>query len=154
MNKAFQKRYFVLKGNLLFYFEKQTDKEPVGVIILEGCTIELAEEEIDKFAFKISFHGEGKRVYTLGTENSVSSFINTDILFSSSNYHIQCDKKHFVFETCLFDTYSSSYRPCLSKNSSLCRKGAIIESLYPDPNCSLIQKYIVSAPEFALSRDS
>jgi hypothetical protein len=23
VNKAFQKRYFVLKGNLLFYFEKQ-----------------------------------------------------------------------------------------------------------------------------------
>ena len=47
VNKAFQKRYFVLKGNLLFYFEKQTDREPVGVIILEGCTIELAEEEMD-----------------------------------------------------------------------------------------------------------
>lgn len=70
VNKAFQKRYFVLKGNLLFYFEKQTDKEPVGVIILEGCTIELAEEEIDKFAFKICFHGEGKRVYTLGTDHA------------------------------------------------------------------------------------
>ena len=55
----------------MFYFEKQTDKEPVGVIILEGCTVELAEEEIDKFAFKISFHGEGKRTYTLGTDNSV-----------------------------------------------------------------------------------
>jgi hypothetical protein len=71
VNKNFQKRYFVLKGNLLFYFEKQNDKEPVGVIILEGCTIELAEEEVDKFAFKISFHGEGRRVYTLGTENVV-----------------------------------------------------------------------------------
>lgn len=39
VNKAFQKRYFVLKGNLLFYFEKRSDKEPIGVIILEGCTI-------------------------------------------------------------------------------------------------------------------
>ena len=72
VNKAFQKRYFVLKGNLLFYFEKQNDKEPVGVIILEGCTVELAEEEIDKFAFKISFHSEGKRVYRLGTDHAVS----------------------------------------------------------------------------------
>ena len=71
VNKAFQKRYFVLKGNLLFYFEKQSDREPVGVIILEGCTIELAEEEVDKFAFKISFHGEGRRVYTLGTDDAV-----------------------------------------------------------------------------------
>lgn len=39
INKAFQRRWFVLKGNLLFYFEKKADKEPLGVIILEGCTI-------------------------------------------------------------------------------------------------------------------
>lgn len=39
VNKNFQRRYFVLKGNLLFYFEKKGDKEPLGVIILEGCTI-------------------------------------------------------------------------------------------------------------------
>ena len=36
VNKNFQKRYFVLKGNLLFYFEKRSEKEPIGVIILEG----------------------------------------------------------------------------------------------------------------------
>lgn len=39
VNKGFQKRWFVLKGNLLFYFEKRQDKEPLGAIILEGCTI-------------------------------------------------------------------------------------------------------------------
>lgn len=39
VNKAFQRRYFVLKGNLLFYFEKKGDKEPLGLIIVEGCTI-------------------------------------------------------------------------------------------------------------------
>lgn len=39
VNKSFQKRYFVLKGNLLFYFEKKGDKEPLGLIIVEGCTI-------------------------------------------------------------------------------------------------------------------
>lgn len=53
VNKAFQRRWCVLKGNLLFYSEKQTDKEPVGVIILEGCTVELAEEETDVYAFKV-----------------------------------------------------------------------------------------------------
>lgn len=41
VNKSWQKRYFVLKGNLLFYFEKKADREPIGVIILEGCTIGL-----------------------------------------------------------------------------------------------------------------
>lgn len=39
LNKGYQKRWFVLKGNLLFYFDRKADKEPVGVIILEGCTI-------------------------------------------------------------------------------------------------------------------
>jgi len=38
-NKGYQKRWFVLKGNLLFYFERKSDKDPVGVIIMEGCTI-------------------------------------------------------------------------------------------------------------------
>ena len=46
--QAFQKRYFVLKGNLLFYFERKTDREPIGVIILEGCTIELAEDDQER----------------------------------------------------------------------------------------------------------
>lgn len=69
VNRSFQKRYFVLKGNLLFYFEKRHDKEPVGVVIMEGCTIELAEEEQEMFAFKINFHGEGRRIYYLGTDS-------------------------------------------------------------------------------------
>ncbi len=71
VNRSFQKRYFVLRGNLLFYFERKGDKEPVGVIILEGCIIELAEEEQEKFAFKIAFTGDGKRTYILGAETQV-----------------------------------------------------------------------------------
>ncbi|XP_022916763.1 sesquipedalian-1 isoform X2 [Onthophagus taurus] len=71
VNKSFQKRYFVLKGNLLFYFDKKGDKEPVGVIILEGCTIELAEDE-EQFCFKIEFHGTNNRSYVLGAESQES----------------------------------------------------------------------------------
>lgn len=33
------KRWCILKGNLLFYFEKRFDMKPIGVIILEGCKI-------------------------------------------------------------------------------------------------------------------
>ncbi|XP_069668640.1 sesquipedalian-1-like [Periplaneta americana] len=71
VNKGYQKRWFLLKGNLLFYFEKRGDKEPVGVIVLEGCTIELAEDE-EQFGFKIVFHGTGNRSYTLGAESQES----------------------------------------------------------------------------------
>ncbi|GLH10837.1 hypothetical protein R5R35_004169 [Gryllus longicercus] len=71
VNKGYQRRWFVLKGNLLFYFEKRGEKEPVGVIVLEGCTIELAEDE-EQFGFKIVFHGTGNRSYTLGAESQES----------------------------------------------------------------------------------
>ncbi|XP_026329358.1 sesquipedalian-1 [Hyposmocoma kahamanoa] len=70
VGKSYQKRWFVLKGNLLFYFEKNGDKEPVGVIILEGCTIELTEEEA--YSFKIVFQCEGGRTYYLCTNSQAS----------------------------------------------------------------------------------
>ncbi|XP_018570829.1 sesquipedalian-1 [Anoplophora glabripennis] len=71
VNKNFQRRYFVLKGNLLFYFDKKGDKEPVGVIILEGCSIELAEDD-EQFSFKVEFHGTNNRSYILGAESQES----------------------------------------------------------------------------------
>ncbi|XP_022819722.1 sesquipedalian-1 [Spodoptera litura] len=70
VGKSYQKRWFVLKGNLLFYFDKKGDKEPVGVIILEGCTIELTEEEA--YSFKISFQCDGGRTYYLCTNSQAS----------------------------------------------------------------------------------
>ncbi|CAH1178916.1 unnamed protein product [Phaedon cochleariae] len=71
VNKNFQRRYFILKGNLLFYFDKKGEREPVGVIILEGCSIELAEDE-EQFSFKIEFHGINNRSYVLGAESQES----------------------------------------------------------------------------------
>ncbi|XP_023022677.1 sesquipedalian-1-like [Leptinotarsa decemlineata] len=71
VNKNFQRRYFLLKGNLLFYFDKKGDREPVGVIILEGCSIELAEDD-EQFSFKIEFHGINNRSYVLGAESQES----------------------------------------------------------------------------------
>ncbi|KAJ1530761.1 hypothetical protein ONE63_005615 [Megalurothrips usitatus] len=71
VNKAYQRRWFVLKGNLLFYFEKKGDKEPVGLIVLEGCTIELAEDE-ELYGFKIVFHGQGNRSYALAADSQES----------------------------------------------------------------------------------
>uniref|UniRef100_U5EF85 Putative phospholipid binding protein n=1 Tax=Corethrella appendiculata TaxID=1370023 RepID=U5EF85_9DIPT len=71
VNKSWQRRWFVLKGNLLFYFEKKGDKEPLGMIILEGCTIELAEEG-DQYCFQIIFHGPNNRTYYLSTESQTN----------------------------------------------------------------------------------
>lgn len=70
VGKSYQKRWFTLKGNLLFYFDKKGEKEPVGVIILEGCTIELTEEEA--YSFKIVFQCENGRTYYLCTNSQAS----------------------------------------------------------------------------------
>lgn len=93
VNKSWQRRYFILKGNLLFYFDKKGEKEPLGVIILEGCTIgeytlstrttvcnvcvcdliscqsipELAEDG-EQYCFQIVFHGMNNRIYFLSAE--------------------------------------------------------------------------------------
>ncbi|KFB37254.1 AGAP000864-PA-like protein [Anopheles sinensis] len=67
-NKSFQRRWFVLKGNMLFYFEKRYDKEPLGMIVLEGSTVELAEDN-EPYCFKIIFHGANDRAYILSSES-------------------------------------------------------------------------------------
>lgn len=68
INKSWQRRWFVLKGNLLFYFERKGDREPLGMVILEGCTVELAEEG-EQYCFQIMFHGPNNRTYYLSTES-------------------------------------------------------------------------------------
>ncbi|VDI01176.1 inositol polyphosphate-4-phosphatase [Mytilus galloprovincialis] len=50
-------RHCKLKGNLLFYYKnKESRTEPLGVLVLERCTIEL-DDEIDN-AFIIVFEGD------------------------------------------------------------------------------------------------
>ena len=63
LNKGYHRRWFVLKGNLLFYFEKKQDKEPLGVIVLEACSVQASSQA--KYSFEISFDGQGTRTYVL-----------------------------------------------------------------------------------------
>ena len=72
VNKGFQRRFFVLRGNLMFYFEKKQDSEPIGVIILDNCRIELCPAENSLFAFQIVFDGVGTRTYVLAAETETS----------------------------------------------------------------------------------
>ena len=66
VNKVFQRRWFVLKGNLLFYGEKRGEK-PNGVIVLEDCTVEVSDT--DRYSFTISFFGGKTRVYILSADS-------------------------------------------------------------------------------------
>ncbi len=65
--KGFQRRWFVLKGNLLLYYDKKQDKEPSGLIVLESYSVQASATE--KHGFEISFDGPGTRTYVLVSDN-------------------------------------------------------------------------------------
>ncbi|VDN08755.1 unnamed protein product [Dibothriocephalus latus] len=68
---SFKKRYFILSGNMLVYSEHKDDKEPLGLILLEGHFIELLEDR----TFAILFTGENdlRRSYVLKAENDTEA---------------------------------------------------------------------------------
>ncbi|NXI59744.1 SESQ1 protein, partial [Chloroceryle aenea] len=68
---AYHRRWFVLKGNMLFYFEERESREPVGVIVLEGCNVELCDSA-EEFAFAIRFGGAKSRTYVLAAESQAA----------------------------------------------------------------------------------
>lgn len=70
-NTAYHRRWFVLKGNMLFYFEERDSREPIGVIVLEGCTVELCESA-EEFAFAVKFDCAKARVYKMAAENQAA----------------------------------------------------------------------------------
>lgn len=68
-NATYQKRWFVLKANLLFYQERPADRHLLGVIVLEGCAVRRAESD-GQFTFSLVFEGAGQRSYTLAAVDS------------------------------------------------------------------------------------
>ncbi|CAL9699105.1 unnamed protein product [Knipowitschia caucasica] len=68
---SYQKRWFVLKGNLLFYKDKPLDRDLIGVIVLEGCTVQLCESD-EQFAFSLLWSEPGLRTYKLAAEDQES----------------------------------------------------------------------------------
>lgn len=65
--------WFVLKGNLLFSFESREGRAPLGLVVLEGCTVELAEAPMsEEFAFAIRFNAPGVRPHLLAADGSAA----------------------------------------------------------------------------------
>ncbi|KAK3099607.1 hypothetical protein FSP39_006978 [Pinctada imbricata] len=57
--EVYVRRFFRLKGNLLFYYkDKEVLTEPVGVLVLERCTIELDVDSDIGNGFCIVYEGE------------------------------------------------------------------------------------------------
>ena len=76
----------MLKGNLLFYKDRPTDRDAVGVIVLEGCTVQLCESE-EQFAFSLVWSEPGLRTYKFAAEDqdSQESWIKA-LLSANHNY--------------------------------------------------------------------
>ncbi|XP_058529416.1 sesquipedalian-2 [Ochotona princeps] len=61
--------WFVLKGNLLFSFDSREGRAPLSLVVLEGCTVELAEAPVpEEFAFAIRFDAPGVRPHVLAAD--------------------------------------------------------------------------------------
>ncbi|XP_051981949.1 sesquipedalian-1-like [Xyrauchen texanus] len=71
-NTSYHRRWFILKGNMLFYFEEKESREPIGVIVLEGCTVELCESESEEFAFAIKFDCFKAKLYKMAAESQAA----------------------------------------------------------------------------------
>lgn len=72
-NTSYQRRWFILRGNLLFYLEHQADHTPLGLILLENCQVEQRLGATEPYAFTIltprADGTEGGRSYKLAAEN-------------------------------------------------------------------------------------
>ncbi|XP_008842999.1 sesquipedalian-2 [Nannospalax galili] len=65
--------WFVLKGNLLFSFESRESQAPLSLVVLEGCTVELAEAPVpEEFAFAIRFDAPGVRPHLLAADGQAA----------------------------------------------------------------------------------
>ncbi|KAM4715500.1 sesquipedalian-2-like [Anableps anableps] len=84
---SYQKRWFVLKGNLLFYKDRPGDKDVIGVIVLEGCTVQLCESE-EQFAFSLVWSEPGLRTYKFAAEDQASQESWIKALLSASHSYL------------------------------------------------------------------
>ncbi|XP_020495312.1 sesquipedalian-1 [Labrus bergylta] len=84
---SYQKRWFVLKGNLLFYKDRPDDREVTGVIVLEGCTVQLCESE-EQFAFSLVWGEQGLRTYKFAAEDQASQESWIKALLSANHSYL------------------------------------------------------------------
>ncbi|KAK5607149.1 hypothetical protein CRENBAI_006426 [Crenichthys baileyi] len=87
LKTSYQKRWFVLKGNLLFYKERPGEKDVIGVIVLEGCTVQLCESE-EQFAFSLVWSEPGLRTYKFAAEDQASQESWIKALLSASHSYL------------------------------------------------------------------
>ncbi|KAK3520271.1 hypothetical protein QTP70_019673, partial [Hemibagrus guttatus] len=85
-NTSYLRRWFVLKGNLLFYQERPADRRLLGVIVLEGCIVQTEDSDV---SFSVVFTGPGLRSYHLASDDQPSRKCWVNALRSASHiFHL------------------------------------------------------------------
>lgn len=77
----------MLKGNLLFYKDRPDDRDLTGVIVLEGCTVQLCESE-EQFAFALVWSEPGLRTYKFAAEDQESQESWIKALLSANHSYL------------------------------------------------------------------
>ncbi|KAM3863956.1 sesquipedalian-1 [Diretmus argenteus] len=86
-NASYQRRWFVLKANLLFYQERPADRHLLGVIVLEGCAVRRCESD-GQFAFSLVFQGPGLKTYRFTAEDRQTQESWVKSLLSASHCYL------------------------------------------------------------------
>ncbi|XP_071757030.1 sesquipedalian-1 [Centroberyx gerrardi] len=86
-NASYQRRWFVLKANLLFYQERPADRHLLGVIVLEGCAVRHSESD-GQFAFSLVFQGPGLKTYRFAAEDRLTQDSWVKALLSASHCYL------------------------------------------------------------------
>ncbi|XP_029293956.1 sesquipedalian-1 [Cottoperca gobio] len=86
-NATYQRRWFVLKANLLFYQERPGDRHLLGVIVLEGCAVRGSESD-GQFAFSLVFEGPGLKTYRFAAGDGPTQESWVKALLSASHCYL------------------------------------------------------------------
>lgn len=84
-NPSYLRRWFVLKGNLLFYQERPAARGLLGVIVLEGCIVQTGDSDV---SFSLVFTGPGLRSYQLAADDHLGQKSWVNALLSASHIYI------------------------------------------------------------------
>ncbi|XP_068606526.1 sesquipedalian-1 [Brachionichthys hirsutus] len=82
---TFQRRWFVLKANLLFYLERPADRHLLGVIVLEGCAVRRSDPDGH---FSLMFEGTGLKTYRFAAADSRTRESWVNALLSASHCYL------------------------------------------------------------------
>ncbi|CAL8274587.1 unnamed protein product [Lota lota] len=84
---TYHRRWFVLKGNVLFYQERPADRHLLGVIVLEGCAVRRCETD-GQLCFSLVFQAPGLRAYRFAAEERLTQESWVKVLLSASHCYL------------------------------------------------------------------